>query len=163
MFNVNRVELIGRLGRDPEVRHTASGTPVINASVCTTEGWRDKQSGERRERTEWHRIVIWNEAIGKTVQTQWRKGDLVRVIGQLETRKWTDQQGVEKYSTEVVVRPYSGDITILEDWKKGGAATSSDSTHPDGGGYAQPDEPDDLDDEIPFVIWGDVPKKRRRM
>ncbi|HVV92334.1 MAG TPA: single-stranded DNA-binding protein [Hyphomicrobiales bacterium] len=119
--SVNKVILVGNLGRDPEVRRLNSGEPVVNLRIATSETWRDKASGERRERTEWHSVVIFNEQLAKVAENYLRKGSKVYVEGQLQTRKWTDQQGQEKYTTEVVLQRYRGELTML-DTKGGGSA-----------------------------------------
>ncbi len=118
--SVNKVILIGNLGRDPEVRNTQAGDPIVHLSVATSESWKDRQSGERRERTEWHRVVIFNEHLGKIAQQYLRKGSKVYLEGQLQTRKWQDQSGVEKYSTEVVLQRYRGELTMLDRRGEGG-------------------------------------------
>ena len=152
--SVNKVILIGNLGRDPEVRTMQDGNPVVNLSVATSESWRDKTSGERREKTEWHRVVIFNDRLADVAQKFLRKGSKVYLEGQLQTRKWTDQAGIEKYSTEVVLQRYRGELTMLDgrgDNAGGGAYESggdfgapSAAPAPAGGGAA------DIDDEIPF-------------
>ena len=111
--SVNKVILIGNLGRDPEIRHTNDGRPIANLSVATSEQWRDRSSGERREKTEWHRVVIFDEKICEVAQKYLQKGSTVYLEGSLQTRKWTDQQGVEKYTTEVVLQRFSGKLTML--------------------------------------------------
>jgi single-strand DNA-binding protein len=148
--SVNKVILVGNLGRDPEVRHTQDGTPIVNLALATSESWRDKNSGERRERTEWHRVVIFNERLGEFAQKYLRKGRKVYLEGQLQTRKWTDPQGVEKYTTEVVLQRFRGELTMLD--SRGGEGGSEDfggaerpAPAPTGGKLAG-----DLDDEIPF-------------
>jgi single-strand DNA-binding protein len=159
--SVNKVILIGNLGRDPEVRRTQSGDPIVHLNVATSENWRDKASGERREKTEWHRVVIFNERLGEVAQKYLKKGSKVYLEGQLQTRKWTDQSGAEKYTTEVVLQRFRGELTLLDARGEGGGgggggyegggdepAGSSGGTGggaaPRGGGGA------DLDDEIPF-------------
>ena len=146
--SVNKVILIGNLGRDPEVRHTNDGVPIVNMSLATSESWRDRASGERRERTEWHRVVIFNEKLGEIAQKYLRKGSKVYLEGQLQTRKWTDQSGVEKYSTEIVLNRFRGELTMLD--TRGGGGDSFGEQY----GESQPPPPagpgDDLDDEIPF-------------
>ncbi len=117
--SVNKVILVGKLGRDPEARTVGQGQ-VVNLSVATSETWKDKQSGERKEKTEWHRVTIWNENLGKIATQYLKKGSAVYLEGQLETRKWTDQQGVEKYSTEVVLQRYRGELTMLDGRSEGG-------------------------------------------
>lgn len=113
MGSLNKVLLIGTLGRDPESRTMQDGSPVVNLSMATSEIWRDKSSGEKRERTEWHRIVIFNENLAKVAQNYLKKGSQVYIEGSLQTRKWTDQSGVEKYTTEVVLQRYRGELTML--------------------------------------------------
>ncbi|WP_444451670.1 single-stranded DNA-binding protein [Rhodobacter capsulatus] len=127
--SVNKVILVGNLGRDPEVRSFANGGKVCNLRIATSETWRDKQSGERKERTEWHSVAIFNEALAKIAEQYLRKGSTVYIEGQLETRKWTDQQGQERYSTEVVLRPYTGNLTLLGGRDGGGSGGGG------GGGY----------------------------
>jgi single-strand DNA-binding protein len=112
--SVNKVILVGNLGKDPEVRSSNDGRMIVNLSVATSESWRDKGSGERRERTEWHRVVIFNENAAKVAEAYLKKGSKVYIEGQLQTRKWTDQAGVEKYSTEVVVQQFKGELTLLD-------------------------------------------------
>ena len=149
--SVNKVILVGNLGRDPEVRHTNDGNPIVNLSVATSERWRDRTTGDRRERTEWHRVVIFNERLGEVAQKYLHKGSKVYLEGQLQTRKWTDQQGQERYSTEVVLQRFRGELTMLDSRGEGGGG---------GGGYDSPgggfesggssSGGGDLDDEIPF-------------
>ena len=153
--SVNKVILIGNLGRDPEVRHTNDGMPIVNLSVATSEQWRDRTSGERRERTEWHRVVIFNERLGEVAQKYLHKGSKVYLEGQLQTRKWTDQQGQDRYSTEVVMQRFRGELTMLDSRGDGGGGGGYDapgggssSGGPASGGPASGGE--DLDDEIPF-------------
>jgi single-strand DNA-binding protein len=150
--SVNKVILVGNLGRDPEVRTMQDGNPVVNLSVATSENWRDKNTGERREKTEWHRVVIFNDRLADVAQKYLRKGSKVYLEGQLQTRKWTDQSGVEKYTTEVVLQRYRGELTMLDSRGEGGGAYES------GGDFGAPSStPEtaavggaDLDDEIPF-------------
>ena len=156
--SVNKVILIGNLGRDPEIRHTNDGRPIANLSIATSEQWRDRSSGERREKTEWHRVVVFDEKICEVAQKYLQKGSTVYLEGSLQTRKWTDQQGVEKYTTEVVLQRFSGKMTMLGSRGGGGeigddigsnyseqgsTMGSSDASLAIGGGG-------DLDDEIPF-------------
>ncbi len=124
--SVNKVILIGNLGRDPEVRHTNDGMPIVNINLATSESWRDKATGERRERTEWHRVVIFNEPLGEIAQKYLRKGSKVYLEGQLQTRKWTDQQGVEKYTTEVVLRRFNSSLQMLDSRGEGGYGGGGD-------------------------------------
>jgi len=121
--SVNKVILVGNLGADPEVRRLNSGEQVVNIRLATSETWRDKTTGERREKTEWHRVVIFNEQIGKVVEQYCKKGAKVYVEGQLQTRKWTDQSGVEKYSTEIVLQRFRGELTLLD--SRGGGSGES--------------------------------------
>ncbi len=118
--SVNKVILIGNLGRDPETRRLASGDPVVNLRIATSESWKDKSSGERREKTEWHQVVIYNENLARVAEQYLRKGSKVYVEGQLQTRKWTDQSGVEKYTTEIVLQRFRGELTILDSRGGGG-------------------------------------------
>ncbi|MDR7037059.1 single-strand DNA-binding protein [Methylobacterium sp. BE186] len=128
--SVNKVILVGNLGRDPETRRLASGDPVVNLRLATSESWKDKASGERKEKTEWHSVVIYNENLARVAEQYLRKGSKVYVEGQLQTRKWTDNSGVEKYTTEVVLQRFRGELTIL-DGRGGGAEMGSDE---EGGG-----------------------------
>jgi len=118
--SVNKVILVGNLGRDPEVRRLGSGEPVVNLRLATSETWRDKQSGEKKERTEWHSVVIFNENLAKVVEQYLRKGSKFYIEGQLQTRKWQDQSGVEKYTTEIVLQRFRGELTILDSRQQGG-------------------------------------------
>src|SRR5919108_4300847 len=127
--SVNKVILVGNLGRDPEVRHTQDGSKIVHLSVATSERWRDRSSGENRERTEWHRVVIFNERLGEIAEKYLSKGRTVYLEGQLQTRKWTDQSGQERYTTEVVLQRFRGELTML-DGRPGGAEA--------GGGYSEP-------------------------
>jgi single-strand DNA-binding protein len=160
--SLNKVILIGNLGKDPEVRRMGSGDPVVNLSVATSESWRDKQSGERKEKTEWHRVVIFNDQIAKVAEQYLKKGMKVYVEGQLQTRKWTDNTGAEKYSTEIVLQKFRGELQMLDGRSEGGASRgggdydSYDQAPSSGGGKKRvADGPResfsaDLDDEIPF-------------
>ncbi len=163
--SVNKVILVGNLGRDPEVRTMQDGNPVVNLSVATSENWRDRNTGERREKTEWHRVVIFNENLAKVAQNYLKKGSKVYVEGQLQTRKWTDQAGVEKYSTEVVLQRFRGELTMLDGRNDGASGGFSDNQSSyggqqqggasSGGGFgggtsAPAGSAADLDDEIPF-------------
>ena len=141
--SVNKVILVGNLGRDPEVRSFQNGGKVVNLRIATSDTWRDKTTGERKERTEWHSVAIFNENLGKVAEQYLRKGSKVYVEGQLETRKWQDQSGADRYSTEVVLRPYSGSLTLL-DGREGGGGSGASAPRGGGGGRS------DLDDEIPF-------------
>ncbi len=154
--SVNKVILIGNLGRDPEVKTFANGGKVCNLSLATSENWRDKATGERKERTEWHRVAIFNERLVDVAEKYLKKGAKVYLEGQLETRKWTDQSGVEKYSTEVVLRQFRGELTMLDGRGGGGAGGPPDdemgggSPPERGGGSRGGARKADLDDDIPF-------------
>jgi single-strand DNA-binding protein len=130
--SVNKVILIGNLGRDPEIRTTQDGTKVANLSVATSESWRDKNSGERREKTEWHRVVVFNDRLVDVIERYLKKGAKLYLEGALQTRKWTDQSGAEKYTTEIVLQKYRGELTMLDG--RGGAA-GGDEMGDAGGGY----------------------------
>jgi len=154
--SVNKVILVGNLGRDPEIRSTQDGLRIAQLSVATSENWRDKNSGERREKTEWHRVVIFNERIVDVAEKYLRKGAKVYVEGALQTRKWTDQSGQEKYTTEVVLQRFRGELTMLDGRGESGGMAEA---HADAGGYPGPSSGGggrsappggDLDDEIPF-------------
>ena len=162
--SVNKVILVGNLGRDPEVRKLNSGSPVVNLRIATSESWRDKNTGERQERTEWHNVVIFNENLAKIAEQYLKKGSKVYVEGQLQTRKWQDQSGQDKYTTEVVIQRFRGDLTLL-DSRGGGDAAMGDrggdfgrSTPMESGGGggsggrggSAPSYAEELDDEIPF-------------
>jgi single-strand DNA-binding protein len=134
MAGVNKVIIVGNLGRDPEVRSFPNGGRVVNLRLATSETWRDKASGERKERTEWHSVAIFNEALGKIAEQYLRKGSTVYVEGQLETRKWQDQSGADRYTTEVVLRPYRGELTLLGG-RDGGGSGGGGGGYEDRGGY----------------------------
>ena len=165
--SVNKVILVGNLGRDPEVRSTQDGAKIVNLSIATSERWKDRNTGEPREKTEWHRVVIFNENLGRVAEQYLRKGSNVYIEGQLQTRKWTDQQGVEKYTTEVVLQRYRGEMTLLGSRGDSGAGSSYGGGDPSGGfagshGASMGDvvsasttpppmrNINDLDDDIPF-------------
>ncbi|MBM3567251.1 MAG: single-stranded DNA-binding protein [Alphaproteobacteria bacterium] len=130
--SVNKVILVGNLGRDPESRSTQDGGQIVNLSVATSESWRDKSSGERKEKTEWHRVVIFNENLAKIATQYLKKGSKVYLEGQLQTRKWTDKEGAEKYTTEVVIGRFNGNLTLLD--SRGGGGGSSGGGPDEGGG-----------------------------
>ena len=144
--SVNKVILVGNLGRDPEVKRMPSGDPIVNLNVATSESWRDKQSGERKEKTEWHRVVIFNENLAKVAEQYLRKGSKVYLEGQLSTRKWTDKDGAEKYSTEVVLNRFRGELVMLDGRSEGGGSRERVGASEPAGNFQR----DDLDDEIPF-------------
>ena len=133
--SVNKVILIGNLGRDPEIRSTQDGTKVANLSIATSESWRDKNSGERREKTEWHRVVIFNDRLVDVAERFLKKGSKVYIEGQLQTRKWTDQSGAEKYTTEIVLQKYRGELTMLDGKGEGGGMSDNGDSGYGGGGY----------------------------
>ncbi|MCX7286192.1 MAG: single-stranded DNA-binding protein [Rhodobacterales bacterium] len=137
--SVNKVIIVGNLGRDPEVRSFPNGGKVVNLRIATSETWRDKQSGERKERTEWHSVAIFNEALGKIAEQYLKKGSTVYIEGQLETRKWQDQSGNDRYSTEVVLRAYRGELTLLS----GRQVTGDEPENP------RPLGPDDMNPRPP--------------
>lgn len=157
MSSVNRVTILGNLGADPEVRTFQNGNRVCNLRIATSETWKDKNSGERKERTEWHSVSIFVDGLVNVAEQYLRKGSKVYLEGQLETRKWQDQQGVDRYSTEVVLRPFRSSLVLLDRREGGGEgqgrATSSGSDSGDGG-YGGPrsggGSRSDFDDEIPF-------------
>ncbi|AJA63133.1 MULTISPECIES: single-stranded DNA-binding protein [Bradyrhizobium] len=162
--SVNKVILVGNLGKDPEIRRTQDGRPIANLSIATSETWRDKNSGERKEKTEWHRVVIFNEGLCKVAEQYLKKGAKVYIEGALQTRKWTDQSGVEKYSTEVVLQGFNSTLTML-DGRGGGSGGGSFGDEPGGDfGSSGPvssaprravaagggGRNSDMDDDIPF-------------
>ena len=158
--SVNKVILVGNLGADPEIRRTQDGRPIANLRVATSDSWRDKTTGERKERTEWHRVVIFNEGLCRIAEQYLKKGSKVYLEGQLQTRKWQDQQGQDRYSTEIVLQGFNSQLTMLDRPGGGGA----DAIEPSDFGAPGPAGPrerkpafaggggkrDDLDDEIPF-------------
>jgi single-strand DNA-binding protein len=155
--SVNKVILVGNLGRDPEIRSFQNGGRVANLSLATSESWRDKATGERKEKTEWHRVAIFNDRLVEVVEKYLKKGAKVYIEGQLETRKWTDQSGQEKYTTEVVLRQFRGELTMLDG--RGGGGGGAGGPDDDAGGSAPPSgggaprgraKSDVLDDDIPF-------------
>ncbi len=165
--SVNKVILIGNLGRDPEVRSFQNGGKVVNLRIATSENWKDRNTGERRERTEWHSVAIFSEPLGRIAEQYLRKGSTVYIEGQLETRKWQDQSGQDRYSTEVVLRPFSGNLTLLGGRGDGGggggdyggdrggdygggSGGSSGGGYPDDRGGPSGGGRGDMDDEIPF-------------
>lgn len=160
--SVNKVTLVGRLGKDPEVRNSPDGAKIVTMSVATSEAWKDRASGEKKERTEWHRVVIFNEKLGEIAERYLKKGSQVYVEGSLQTRKWADQQGIEKYTTEVVIQRYRGELTLLDNKAGGESGYGNDfDTSPLGssGGMQDPfslpsssssKDFDDLNDDIPF-------------
>ena len=149
--SVNKVILVGNLGKDPEVRRMTSGDPVVNLSIATSETWRDKASGEKKEKTEWHRVVIFNKNLADVAEKYLKKGAKVYVEGQLQTRKWTDKDGAEKYSTEVVLQNFRGELTMLDGRCGGGEGGGFGGGGARGAGEAPASfQRDEMDDEIPF-------------
>ena len=169
--SVNKVILVGNLGKDPEVRRMQNGNPVVNLTVATSDTWRDKATGERKEKTEWHRVVIFSEGLAKVAEQYLKKGAKVYIEGALQTRKWTDPQGVEKYSTEIVLQGFNSTLTMLDGRAGGGAGGGGGDSYggDDGGsfGASSPSQPrrvaasspaggggggraSDMDDDIPF-------------
>ena len=154
--SVNKVILIGNLGRDPEVRSFPSGGKVCNLRIATSENWRDKQTGERKERTEWHSVAIYSEPLVRVAEQYLRKGSKVYLEGQLETRKWQDQSGADRYTTEIALRPYRSELTMLDGRGEGGGASQGRSDPgpadpgPRGGDDRGYGAQSDMDDEIPF-------------
>ena len=160
--SVNKVILVGNLGKDPEIRRTQDGRPIANLSVATSESWRDKATGERKEKTEWHRVVIFNEGLCKIAEQYLKKGSKVYLEGQLQTRKWTDQSGVEKYSTEVVLQGFSSALTMLDGRSSGAGGSFGNDEQGGDFGSAGPSTSaprravaagarnSDMDDDIPF-------------
>ena len=148
--SVNKVILIGNLGRDPEVRSTQSGGKIVNLSIATSERWKDRVTNEQQERTEWHRVVIFNEALGRIAEQYLKKGSTCHIEGQIQTRKWTDEQGLEKYSTEVVLQQFRGELTLLgSGGDKSGRnlpSVTDDSTNPD----VPKKAPRRFDGDVPF-------------
>jgi single-strand DNA-binding protein len=149
--SVNKVILVGNLGKDPEVRRMTSGEPVVNLSIATSESWRDKASGEKKEKTEWHRVVIFNKNLADVAEKYLRKGAKVYVEGQLQTRKWTDKDGAEKYSTEVVLQNFRGELTMLDGRNGGEGGGGGGGRERVGAGETPASfQRDEMDDEIPF-------------
>ena len=169
--SINKVILVGNLGKDPEVRRLNNGDPVVNLSIATSETWRDKQSGERKEKTEWHRVVIFNENIAKVAEQYLKKGSTVYIEGQLQTRKWQDQQGQDRYTTEIVLQKFRGELQMLDSRNQGEGGQIGYSGGGRGSDFGQSSPSDDygsrgqsngsrgggggnfsrdLDDDIPF-------------
>jgi single-strand DNA-binding protein len=148
--SVNKVILVGNLGKDPEVRRLQNGNPVVNLTVATSDTWRDKGTGERKEKTEWHRVVIFSEGLAKVAEQYLKKGAKVYIEGALQTRKWTDPQGVEKYSTEIVLQGFNSTLTMLDGRAGGGAGAGG------GGGYGG----DDMGDSFGSTGPSSAPQRR---
>lgn len=157
--SVNKVILVGNLGADPEIRRTQDGRPIANFSVATSESWRDRNTGERREKTEWHRVVVFNEGLCKVIEQYVKKGSKVYLEGQLQTRKWQDQNGQDRYSTEVVLQGFNSNLTMLDSrgegggsggWDQGGGSSGGSFGQSGPGGAMGGPSGGDIDDEIPF-------------
>lgn len=151
MSSVNKVLILGNLGKDPEIRHTQDGRPIANLSIATSESWKDKSTGEKREKTEWHRVVIFSEGLAKIAEQYLKKGSKCYVEGQLQTRKWTDKDGVDKYSTEIILQGFGAKLVLL-DRRGGGDEAQEDAPRErrptaSGGGAGRTAN---MDDEIPF-------------
>lgn len=159
--SVNKAIIVGNLGAYPESRRTQDGRLVVNLRVATSEAWRDKATGERKEKTEWHRVTIWNEGLAKVAESYLKKGSKVYIEGQIETRKWTDQAGTEKYSTEIVLHQFNSTLTMLDGPPQRDSAPaeqSSGNSYAEATGRAQPSQRrpvgagrSDMDDDIPFA------------
>ena len=143
--SVNKVILIGNLGADPEVRRTQAGKPIVNLRIATSESWKDRNSGERKSKTEWHTVVIFNENLAKIAEQYLRKGSTVYIEGALQTRKWQDQSGNDRYSTEVVLQGFNSTLTLLSGRGDGDGGNTAGGGDDHGGGYS-----DDGDQDIPF-------------
>ncbi len=157
MSSVNKVILVGNLGKDPEIRHTQDGRPIANLTIATSETWRDRSSGERKERTEWHRVVIFSEGLAKIAEQYLKKGVKVYIEGQIQTRKWQDQSGADRYSTEIVLSGFNGTLTMLDGKGDNSGAQESGTARAaraaDKGNYERPGGSHsdmDMNDEIPF-------------
>ena len=155
--SINKVILVGNLGRDPEVRFAQSGAKIVNLSLATSESWKDRETGERREKTEWHRIVIFNEGLANISEQYLKKGSKVYIEGQLQSRKWTDDSGAERYTTEIVLQRYRGELTMLDSRNAGNTAALDNSEafiEPESAsssiGSTEQGPSTDLDDDIPF-------------
>lgn len=148
--SVNKCIIVGNLGADPDVRSLQSGDKVVNLSVATSETWKDRQTGERKERSEWHRVVIFNENLAKVAEQYLRKGSKVYLEGQLQTRKWQDQNGQDRYSTEIVLQRYRGELTMLDGRSEGPGGSQPAIQHTEDHPSPASTEHADLDDDIPF-------------
>lgn len=150
--SINKVILVGNLGKDPEIRSTQDGREIANLTIATSESWKDKNSGERKEKTEWHRVVIFNDGLVKVAKNYLKKGAKVYIEGQLQTRKWTGNDGQEKYTTEVVLQNYNGNLTMLDGKRESSGENSgyNQSYNAPAGGQKSPSATELVDDEIPF-------------
>lgn len=152
--SVNKVILIGNLGADPEIRSTQDGRKIANLRVATSENWKDRNTGERREKTEWHRVVVFSDGLVNVIEKYLKKGAKVYLEGQLQTRKWTDQSGMERYSTEVVLQGFNSTLTMLDSRSGGGASSGMSDSYGSSAGGSGSSSPsyaaEELDDEIPF-------------
>ena len=145
--SVNKTIIIGNVGKDPEVRSTQDGREIATLTIATSESWKDKNSGEKKEKTEWHKVVVFNEGLVKLIKNYVKKGSKLYVEGALHTRKWTDKDGVERYTTEIVLQCFGGSITMLSSAGSGGNNSSESSDQPQ---QSSPSNLDSLDDEVPF-------------
>lgn len=150
MSSVNKVILVGNLGRDPEVRHAQDGTKIVTLSLATSETWKDKATGERKDRTEWHRVVIFNDRLSEVAERYLKKGSKIYVEGQLQTRKWTDTNGQERYSTEVVLSKFRGELTMLDNRGNNSEGPASLGAGDDFSAISGPKMSSSFDDDIPF-------------
>lgn len=154
MSSVNRVILIGNLGRDPEVRHAQDGTKIVNLNIATSENWKDRNSGERKEKTEWHRVVVFSDRVADVAERYLKKGSKVYIEGALQTRKWTDQSGAEKYSTEIVISRFKGELTMLDGPGESDSSAYTTDHPPSSSTQHRHQEPaggwNPSDDDIPF-------------
>ncbi len=153
--SVNKVILVGNLGADPDIRSMQSGDEIANLSIATSERWKDKATGEQKDKTQWHKVVIFNQPLVNLAKSYLKKGSKVYIEGQLETRKWQNKDGVDQYTTEVVLRPYRGELTMLDPKKEGGSSYAAHDDYAGGGGMAGGGFPsrgkiDDMEDDIPF-------------
>jgi single-strand DNA-binding protein len=150
MASLNKVQIIGALGKDPEVRRNNNGDPIVNLRVATSERWKDKNSGEQKEKTEWHSVVIFNENLAKVAEQYLKKGSKVYIEGQLQTRKWTDKDNQDRYTTEIVLQRFRGEIVMLSGRDDNGGGSSGGNRSSGGGGSSNSSLQQDLDDDIPF-------------
>lgn len=150
MASLNKVQIIGNLGKDPEVRHTQDGKPIVNFSIATTESWKDRNTGERKEKTEWHTVVIFNEGLAKVAEQYLKKGSPVYIEGQLQTRKWVDKNGDDRYSTEIVLQNFRGELVMLGGRSEETTSRSTQTTRSSSKPAARKAADEDLNDEVPF-------------
>lgn len=149
-MSINKVILVGNLGQDPEIRSTQDGREVANFSIATSESWKDKNTGEKREKTEWHRVVVFSQGLVGVIRNYVKKGTKLYIEGALQTRKWTDNQGIEKYTTEVVLQNFNSTLQILDSKGSGGSSSFDNAPASNQGGSSQDVAIEESDDEIPF-------------